>query len=81
MVPQGEGNINNFQQFGVVPSPLPYANQDVLSFARQNQASNGILIGAGDGTNSATTGGIIGSTIDVWEWRAITMSQEFPPGI
>jgi hypothetical protein len=78
MVPQGEGNINNFQQFGVVPAPLPYANQDVLSFARQNQASNGILIGAGDGTNSATTGGIIGSTVDVWEFRVITSAQEYP---
>ena len=78
MVPQGEGNINNFQQFGVVPAPLPYANQDVLSFARQNQAFNGVLIGAGDGTNSATTGGIIGATADVWEWRAITSLQEFP---
>jgi len=78
MVPQGEGNINNFQQFNVVPSPLPYANQDVLSFARQNQAFNGILIGAGDGTNSATTGGIIGSTVDFWEWRCITSLQEYP---
>jgi len=78
MVPQGEGNINNFQSFGVVPAPLPYANQDVLSFARQNQAVNGILVGAGDGTNSATTGGIIGSTIDVWEFRVITSAQEYP---
>ena len=81
MVPQGEGNINNFQAFGVVPAPLPYANQDVLSFARQNQGSNGILIGAGDGTNSATTGGIIGATVDVWEWRAITAIQEYPANI
>lgn len=79
MVPQGEGNINNFQSFGVVPAPLPYANQDVLSFARQNQGYGGVLIGAGDGTNSATTGGIIGATVDVWEWRAITSLQEFPP--
>lgn len=79
MVPQGEGNINNFQSFGVVPSPLPYANQDVLSFARQNMGSNGVLIGAGDGTDATTTGGIIGSTIDVWEWRAITSDMEFPP--
>lgn len=78
MVPQGEGNINNFQSFGVVPSPLPYANQDVLSFARQNQASNGIIVGAGDGTNSATTGGIIGATVDVWEFRVITSLQEYP---
>lgn len=78
LVPQGEGNINNFQGFGITPSPLPYANQDVLSFAKQNQAFNGILIGAGDGTNSATTGGIIGSTVDVWEWRAISSLQQFP---
>jgi hypothetical protein len=78
MVPQGEGNINNFQSFNVLPSPLPYANQDVLSFARQNQASNGIIVGAGDGTNSATTGGIIGSTVDVWEFRVITSLQEYP---
>jgi hypothetical protein len=78
MVPQGEGNINNFQSFGVTPSPLPYANQDVLSFARQNQAYNGVLVGAGDGTNSATTGGLIGATADVWEFRVITSLQEFP---
>jgi hypothetical protein len=78
MVPQGEGNINNFQAFGVNPSPLPYANQDVLSFAKQGNGANGVLIGAGDGTNAATTGGIIGSTVDVWEWRAITSLQEFP---
>ena len=81
MVPQGEGNINNFQAFGVTPSPLPYANQDVLSFARQNQGYNGILIGAGDGTDATTTGGLIGSTVDVWEWRAITSSMEFPANI
>jgi hypothetical protein len=78
MVPQGEGNINNFQSFAVTPAPLPYGNQDVLSFARQNQASNGIIVGAGDGTNSATTGGIIGSTVDVWEFRVITSLQEYP---
>lgn len=78
MVPQGEGNINNFQAFNVTPAPLPYANQDVLSFAKQNIGSRGILIGAGDGTNSATTGGIIGSTVDVWEWRAITSTQTYP---
>ncbi len=78
MVPQGEGNINNFQGFGVVPAPLPYANQNVLSFAKQNIGSRGILIGAGDGTNSASTGGIIGSTVDAWEWRAITSSQTYP---
>ena len=39
MVPQGEGNINSFQNFGVTPAPLPYANQDVLSFAKQNIGS------------------------------------------
>lgn len=78
MVPQGEGNINNFQQFNVTPAPLPYANQDVLSFAKQNIGSRGILIGAGDGTNSATTGGIIGATADVWEWRCISSSQQYP---
>ena len=80
MVPQGEGNINNFQAFGVTPAPLPYANQDVLSFAKQGIGANGVYIGAGDGTNSATTGGIIDSMqhADVWEWRAITSSQEFP---
>ncbi len=78
MVPQGEGNINNFQAFNVTPAPLPYANQDVLSFAKQNIGSRGILIGAGDGTNSATTGGIIGSTVDVWEWRAISSTQQYP---
>lgn len=78
MVPQGEGNINNFQSFGVVPAPLPYANQDVLSFARQNLGQNGILVGAGDGTNSASTGGIIGSTTDVWQFRVVTSAQEYP---
>jgi hypothetical protein len=78
LVPQGEGNLNNLQAYGVVPAPLPYANQDVLSFARQNQGVNGILVGAGDGTNSATTGGIIGSTVDVWEFRVITSVQEYP---
>jgi len=81
MIPQGEGNINNFQAFGVLPAPLPYANQDVLSFARQNQGYNGVLVGAGDGTNAATTGGIIGATVDVWEWRALTSTQEFPANI
>jgi hypothetical protein len=79
MVPQGEGNINNFfGPFGVVPAPLPYANQDVLSFARQNQAQNGILIGAGDGTSATTTGSLIGSTVDVWTWECVTSLQEFP---
>jgi hypothetical protein len=81
MIPQGEGNINNFQSFGVVPVPLPYANQDVLSFSKQNIGSRGILIGAGDGTASATTGGIIGSSVDVWFWRAYTSQQAFPPVI
>ncbi len=76
MVPQGEGNLNNL--IGITPAPLPYGNQDVLSFARQNQASNGILIGAGDGTNSATTGGIIGSTVDAWFWEAYSSTQEYP---
>lgn len=78
MIPQGEGNINNFQGFGVVPAPLPYGNQNILGFARQNQGQNGILVGAGDGTNAASTGGIIGSTVDTWEWRAITSLQTFP---
>lgn len=78
MVPQGEGNINNFQAFGVTPAPLPYANQDVLSFAKQGNGANGVLIGAGDGTNSASTGGLIGATADVWEWRCITSAQTFP---
>jgi hypothetical protein len=78
MEPQGEGNINNFQSFGVVPAPLPYANQNILGFATQNQGQNGILIGAGDGTNSATTGGLIGSTVDAWEWRAVCSEQTYP---
>lgn len=75
MIPQGEGNTNNLT--GITPSPLPYANQDVLSFATQNLGRNGILIGAGDGTNAASTGGIIGSTVDVWEWTAVTSAQQF----
>jgi hypothetical protein len=78
MVPQGEGNINNFQAFNITPAPLPYANQDVLSFAKQNIGSRGILIGAGDGTVSSSTGGIIGASQDTWEWRAITSSQTYP---
>jgi hypothetical protein len=79
MVPQGEGNINNFfGPFNVVPAPLPYGNQDVLSFARQNQAFNGMLIGAGDGTSATTTGGLIGSSVDAWEFRVITSLQEYP---
>lgn len=79
MVPQGEDNTNNLQQYGVIPTPLPYANQDVLSFATQNTAQNGILVGAGDGTATATTGGIIGSTVDIFYWEAITSTQQFPP--
>lgn len=75
MVPQGEGNTNNLS--GVTPSPLPYGNQDVLSFATQNKAQSGILIGAGDGTNSATTGGIIGATVDAWEWECYTATQAY----
>ena len=76
MVPQGEGNTNNL--IGIVPSPLPYANQDVLSFAKQNQGANGILVGAGDGTAAATTGGIIGSTADTFTWIAYSSLQTFP---
>lgn len=75
MVPQGEGNTNSL--LGIQPFPLPYGNQNVLSFARQNTALNGILIGAGDGTNNATTGGIIGSTTDAWEWEAVTSQQNY----
>lgn len=78
MVPQGEGNLNNLQAYGVQPSPLPYANQAVLSFAKQNLGNRGVYIGAGDGTNAATTGGIIGSTVDVWEYTAVTSLQQFP---
>jgi hypothetical protein len=81
MVPQGEGNINNFQSFGIVPAPLPYANQNILGFATQNQAQNGILIGVGDGTAATTTGGLINSTshaIEAWEWRAICSEMTFP---
>jgi len=81
MVNQGEGNINNYQSFGVVPAPLPYANQDVLSFAKQCNGARGVYIGAGDGTNATTTGGIIGATVDVWEWSAVTALQEFPSNI
>jgi len=75
MVPQGAGNLNNLS--GVTPAPLPYANQNILGFATQNTGQNGILIGAGDGTNSATTGGIIGSTVDAWEWECVTSTQQF----
>ena len=85
LVPQGEGNINNFQSFGIVPQPLPYANQDVLSFSKQNIGSKGILIGAGTGTvtlvTALATDGIIGSSVDVWFWRAYTSQQSFPPNI
>ena len=76
MVPFSDGNLNNL--ISITPSPLPYGNQDVFGFARQNLGQNGILIGAGDGTNSATTGGIIGSTIDSWWWEAVTSLQEYP---
>lgn len=78
MVPQGEGNLNNLSAFGVTPTPLPYANQDVLSFTKQVNSANGILIGAGDGTSNGANPGLIGSTADVWFWRAITSSQTFP---
>ncbi len=78
MEPQGEGNINNFQIFGVTPAPLPYGNQDILGFATQNQAQNGILIGAGDGTAATTTGGLIGAEVEAWEFRAICSQQTFP---
>jgi hypothetical protein len=76
MIPQGEGNLNNL--IGITPAPLPYGNQNVLSFARQNTASRGLLIGAGDGTAAASTGGIIGSTTDTWYWEAHTSLQQFP---
>lgn len=75
MIPQGEGNTNNLN--GITPTPLPYGNQDILGFAEQNLGRNGILIGAGDGTNSATTGGIIGSTADAWMWECWTSLQVF----
>lgn len=75
MVPQGAGNLNNLS--GVTPAPLPYANQNILGFATQNTGAKGILIGAGDGTNSATTGGLIGSTVDAWMWEAVTSSQTY----
>jgi hypothetical protein len=75
MIPQGEGNTNSLN--GVTPTPLPYGNQDILGFAKQNQGARGVLIGAGDGTNSATTGGIIGSTTDAWEWECWSSDQDF----
>jgi hypothetical protein len=80
MIPQGEGNINTAQAFGVTPSPLPYGNQDILGFATQNQAVSGILVGAGDGTNSSTTGGVIGSTVDAWQWEAYFDQSVYPYG-
>ncbi len=78
MIPQGEGNTNNFIPPGPAPSPLPYGNQDILGFARQNQGYSGILIGAGLGTAAATTGGLIGPTADTWYWEAHTSLQSFP---
>lgn len=79
MIPDSEGNTNQLN--GVTPTPLPYANQNVFGFAQQNLALNGILVGAGDGTNAATTGGIIGSTVDAWSWEAYTSDQDFPNGM
>lgn len=78
MIPQGEGNINTVQAYGVLPAPLPYGNQDILGFAAQNQACNGVLVGTGDGTNSASVGGIIGTTVDAWSWVAVSNNQVFP---
>lgn len=78
MVPQGEGNTNNFVPPGPAPSPLPYANQNILGFARQNLGANGILIGAGDGTAAASTGGLIGAAAEVFYWEAHTSLQSFP---
>lgn len=77
MIPQGEGNTNNF--IITPPSPLPYGNQDILGFATQNQGANGLLIDAGDGTAAASTGSIIGSTVDTWYWEAHTSLQQWPP--
>lgn len=78
MIPQGEGNTNNFLNGSPAPSPLPYGNQDILAFATQNQGYNGILIGAGDGTAASSTGGLIGSTTDTWYWEAHSSLQSFP---
>ncbi len=75
MIPQGEGNLN--QLTGVVPAPLPYANQDILGFARQNTGARGIIIGAGDGTAAASTGGIIGAAAEVFYWECHTSLQTF----
>ena len=78
MVPQGEGNTNNFVPPGPAPFPLPYANQPILGFARQNLGANGILIGAGDGTAAASTGGLIGAAAEVFYWEAHTSLQQWP---
>ena len=78
MVPQGEGNTNNLLAYSVSPTPLPYANQDVLSFATQKNGYGGVIIGAGDGTAASSTGGLIGSTTDTWLWTATTSLQQFP---
>ena len=78
MTPRGEGNTNNFLPPGPAPFPLPYGNQDILGFATQNKGTRGMLVGAGDGTSAAGTGGIIGSTVDNWEWYALTSQQSFP---
>jgi hypothetical protein len=78
MIPQGEGNTNNFLNGIPAPSPLPYGNQDILGFATQNQGYNGLLIGAGDGTAAASTGGLIGSSADTWYWEAHTSLQQWP---
>lgn len=75
MIPQGEGNTNNL--IGVAPTPLPYGNQNVLSFAKQNLGQNGILIGVGDGTNDSSTGGLITSDVEAWYWECETMDQTF----
>jgi hypothetical protein len=76
LIHEGEGNTNNL--IGITPSPLPYANQPILGFALQNQGAYGILIGAGDGTDATTTGGIIGATVDAWGWEAYSSLQEYP---
>ncbi len=78
MVPQGEGNTNNFVPPGPAPSPLPYGNQNILGFATQNLGANGILIGAGDGTAATTTGGLIGAAVEVFYWEAHTSLQQWP---
>ncbi len=78
LVPQGEGNTNSIQAYGVSPTPLPYGNQDVLSFARQNLARSGVIIGAGDGTNSVSTGGVIADAIEAFYWECVTVEQSNP---